>query len=67
MAELFSFLETKYPGINQRVLHSCAVTVNADYVDVGGDSEVDNSREIVRVTMIQEGDEVALIPPIASG
>lgn len=62
---LFSLLETRYPGIEDRVLKSCAVTVNLEYVDVvspavmgGGSSD--------GVT-IGPGDEVGIIPPVSSG
>ena len=57
---LFDELEKKYPGIKQRVLGSCAVTINLDYVDMDFVSGTET-------TMIQEGDEVAIIPPVSSG
>jgi molybdopterin converting factor small subunit len=50
-------LEARYPGITSKVLESCAYTVNLDYVDL------DESED----TVIQEGDEVAIIPPVSSG
>lgn len=57
--ELFMTLEDRYAGIKEKVLSSCAVTVNLDYVDVeeGG----------VSGPVIKEGDEVAIIPPVSSG
>ena len=70
ITNLFEQLELKYPGIQQTVLRSCAVTVNLDYVDVDEDS---NSKgEMARaengpILIIREGDEVAIIPPVSSG
>ncbi|KAH0595340.1 hypothetical protein MHUMG1_07091 [Metarhizium humberi] len=60
LSKLFAELESKYPGIQAKILDSCLVTVNLDYVDVpdAGDA---NGR------MIQESDEVAIIPPVSSG
>ena len=55
---LFNLLEDKYPGIRDKVLSSCALTVNLEYVDV---AEEDADRQI------GEGDEVAVIPPVSSG
>jgi molybdopterin converting factor small subunit len=54
---LFARLEQDYPQITTRVLDSCAVTINLDYVTL------DSSEEVV----ICESDEVALIPPVSSG
>ena len=59
---LFDFLENHYPGIRKSVLCSCAVTVNLDYVDIEEDRSVTTSK-----TVIEEGDEVAIIPPVSSG
>ncbi|KAL0256529.1 hypothetical protein SLS55_008924 [Diplodia seriata] len=58
-SRLFDALERAYPGIKAAVLDSCAVTVNLQYIDLddGGDSGL----------TINEGDEVALIPPVSSG
>lgn len=55
---LFALLENKYPGIKDKVLSSCALTVNLEYVDV---NEEDAEQQI------DEGDEVAIIPPVSSG
>ena len=57
--QLFATLEERYTGIKEKVLSSCAVTVNLDYVDVeeGG----------TKGAVIGEGDEVAIIPPVSSG
>jgi molybdopterin converting factor small subunit len=58
---LFAQLEERYPGMRSRVLASCAVTVNLEYIDMDGEDGADLDREIV------EGDEVAIIPPVSSG
>jgi molybdopterin converting factor small subunit len=56
VTELFPALEERYPGINAKVLASCAVTVNLEYVDA-------DSKGVV----IRAGDEVAIIPPVSGG
>ena len=56
--DLFAMLEERYSGIGDKVLSSCAVTVNLEYVDVG---EEDADQQI------GEGDEAAIIPPVSSG
>lgn len=50
-----------YPGIQDKVLSSCAMTVNLEYVDLDEDDATDSAREI------KDGDEVAIIPPVSSG
>jgi len=57
VATLFKTLEAKYPGISGKVLASCALTVNLDYIDMEDSDRV----------VIQEFDEVAIIPPVSSG
>lgn len=59
--DLFARLEEQYPGIKSKVLSSCAVTVNLDYVDIDDADGADLDKEIC------EGDEVAIIPPVSSG
>jgi molybdopterin converting factor small subunit len=59
--DLFAKLDERYPGIKDRVLASCAVTVNLEYIDLDGEDAADVNREIM------EGDEVAIIPPVSSG
>ncbi|KAI1937722.1 hypothetical protein LOZ66_004003 [Ophidiomyces ophidiicola] len=57
--KLFDVLEERYPGMKDKVLVSCAVSVELDYVqleDNGTDGRV-----------IQAGEEVAIIPPVSSG
>ncbi|MCJ1388534.1 hypothetical protein MMC18_001381 [Xylographa bjoerkii] len=61
---LFETLEERYPGFRKRVLSSCAVTINLEYVDIEGVPEEDMSGAD---QVIQEGDEVAIIPPVSSG
>lgn len=53
--KLFEILEAKYPGIGERELQSCLVTVNRTYVPIGEDRRIEG------------GDEVALIPPVSAG
>lgn len=60
-SNLFALLEQRYPQITDKVLGSCAVTVNLEYIDIGED-DAENGRKV-----IQEGDEVAIIPPVSSG
>lgn len=69
---LFDALEERHPGIRDRVLSSCLVTVNLDYVDVPSSSaatsapaDAENAGQ--KVITIREGDEVAIIPPVSSG
>lgn len=56
ISDLFNELEKKYPGIKEKVLDSCAVTVNLEYVDLEENTVV-----------IKDGDEVGVIPPVSSG
>jgi molybdopterin converting factor small subunit len=68
LPNLFDILEEKYPGIRDKVLRRCAVTVNLNYVDVDIDGRDDINRCILGDTVvIENGDEVALIPPVSSG
>lgn len=57
LGRLFDVLDKKYPGIRSRVLGSCMITINLEYVDF----EDEPGREL------KEGDEVAIIPPVSSG
>ena len=72
-AKLFDTLEQRYTGIKEKVLSSCLVTINLEYIDVNGESSMaqDKSRE-EQITpgksiVIRAGDEVAIIPPVSSG
>ncbi|MCJ1362385.1 hypothetical protein MMC16_001488 [Acarospora aff. strigata] len=65
-SKLFGELERRYPGITEKVLSSCAVTINLDYVDIEDDSS-DKTIKRSSPLMIGAGDEVAIIPPVSSG
>lgn len=60
LQRLFAELESRYPGFRAKILASCFVTINLEYVDV----PVRNDSDIIE---IREGDEVAIIPPVSSG
>ena len=60
LRQLFAELETRYPGIKVKILDSCLVTVNLEYVDVPADGDASTAE-------IREADEVAIIPPVSSG
>jgi len=62
LGQLPDLLNKQYPGIKEKVLGSCAVTVNLDYVDV--EEEVGKGEQGL---VIEAGDEVAIIPPVSSG
>ena len=62
-AKLFEVLENKYAGFRKKVLNSCAVTINLEYIDIERDE--DDGEMLQRI--ILEGDEVAIIPPVSSG
>lgn len=55
-------LEKQYPGIKEKILGSCALTVNLDYVDAE-----DEAAKGEQGLMVQPGDEIAIIPPVSSG
>jgi molybdopterin converting factor small subunit len=57
LSSLFGELEKRYPGIVSKVLSSCGVSLDGEYVDVEEDVDV----------LIQAGGEVAIIPPVSSG
>ena len=62
VTELWDVLEKKYPDFKQKVLDSSALTVNLEYVDLDEEqAKADGG------LVIQEGDEVAVIPPVSSG
>ncbi|KAL2758766.1 hypothetical protein ACRALDRAFT_1075211 [Sodiomyces alcalophilus JCM 7366] len=60
LGQLFDALEERHPGMKSNILDSCLVTVNLEYVDVPADGQASG-------TIIKEGDEVAIIPPVSSG
>lgn len=57
LGKLFDELESRHADITSKILESCLVTINLEYVDVPTDGDV----------VIKEGDEVAIIPPVSSG
>lgn len=57
LLELFPALEKMYPGIGEKVLCSCGVSLDGEYVN----TEVDKGM------VIGCGAEVAIIPPVSSG
>jgi len=59
LSKLFETLEERYNGMKVKVLESCLVTINLEYVDIPEDG--------ASAPVIQEGDEVAIIPPVSSG
>ena len=59
LAKLFETLDEKYGGMKAKVLESCLVTINLEYVDMPENGE--------EGLIIKEGDEVAIIPPVSSG
>lgn len=62
IADLFERLEQSYPGIKDNVLASSLLTINLQYVDL-----VEDGSDNASTTMINEGDEVAIIPPVSAG
>lgn len=62
LSQLPETLEQQYAGIKEKVLGSCALTVNLDYVDI--EEEAGKGEQGL---VIQAGDEVAIIPPVSSG
>lgn len=67
MRNLFNLLEKNYPGMTKAVLSSCAVTLNLNYIDIEQDEEAVKNSPDYKGIMIDEGDEVAIIPPVSSG
>ncbi|CUS14605.1 unnamed protein product [Tuber aestivum] len=57
LSELFEALDNRYPRMKDKVLGSCMVTVNLEYVDMDTDKEKE----------LKVGDEVGIIPPVSSG
>ncbi|KAL8795853.1 MAG: hypothetical protein Q9195_001733 [Heterodermia aff. obscurata] len=55
LEDLYDILEGKYTGIKEKVLNSCAIT----------DDDAHDSESLPRI--IEEGDEVGIIPPVSSG
>jgi molybdopterin synthase sulfur carrier subunit len=62
LSQLFPLLEERYPGILEKVLGSCSVSVGLEYVDLP-----EKSTEGYVDRVIGEGEEIAIIPPVSSG
>lgn len=62
VAKLFDALDERYAGMKEQVLKSCAVTVNLEYIDF--EEEAGRAENGI---LVQEGDEVGIIPPVSSG
>jgi molybdopterin converting factor small subunit len=74
LSDLFVVLESRYPGIREKVLRSSAVSLGLEYVDVEEAERVNlksegNNNKLKEgpVIMIKAGDEVGIIPPVSSG
>ena len=63
LGKLFQTLDGRYSGMKARILDSCMVTINLEYIDVPTVEGGQGGDEVV----IKEGDEVAIIPPVSSG
>lgn len=61
VGRLFDMLDSQYQDFKAKILVSCLVTVNLEYVDISKEDEQINQ------VIINEGDEVAIIPPVSSG
>lgn len=57
LSKLYETLEHKYPGIEDKILSSSALTINLAYVDLKDNADL----------IIKPEDEVAIIPPVSSG
>ncbi|KAL2010924.1 hypothetical protein VTN00DRAFT_3642 [Thermoascus crustaceus] len=77
LSRLFDTLEARYPGIREKVLRSCGVSVGLEYVDVEEAEVLERERERDgdggkekskgEGMIIKAGDEVGIIPPVSSG
>lgn len=73
LSRLFDTLEARYPGIRERVLRCCGVSLGLEYVDVEEAEQLEKQREGGKgegdgsVVVIKAGDEVGIIPPVSSG
>lgn len=65
LSGLFPLLEKRYPGITEKVLSCCSVSVGLEYVDIPEATSGEKGDGGERV--IGDGEEVAIIPPVSSG
>lgn len=66
LSQLYRLLEERYPGIKERVLRSCGLSLDGEYVDVDLEQEAEGG-EGREGRVIRAGAEVAVIPPVSSG
>lgn len=59
---IYDILEAKYPGIKSKVLNSCLLNIDEEYVDL----EEETAKGEDGMT-IQEGSIVVIIPPVSAG
>lgn len=64
LKQLFEMLDSKYPGIGEKVLRSSQFSVNLEYVDCTWEGTMSGVDEEV---VLKAGDEVGIIPPVSSG
>jgi molybdopterin converting factor small subunit len=62
LSQVPDLLEMQYPGIKEKLLGSCMLTVNLDYVD----AEEEAAKGEQGLT-VQPGDDLAIIPPVSAG
>ena len=62
LSQVPDLLEAQYPGIKEKVLGSCMLTVNLDYVDIEEEAAKGGQG-----LMVQPGDDLAIIPPVSAG
>lgn len=61
-SKLFDVLDERYPGMKEKVLSSCLLNIDNEYVDL--EEEATKAGEGV---VISEGSTVAIIPPVSAG
>ncbi|QIW99498.1 hypothetical protein AMS68_005016 [Peltaster fructicola] len=59
---LFDALETLYPGMKEKVLSSCLLNIDDEYIDL--DEEAQKGEQGM---MIQAGSIVVIVPPVSAG
>lgn len=56
---LYATLEEKYPGIEEKILASCLLNIDEEYVDLDDD--------LTKNMVIQEGSIAVIVPPVSAG